>query len=110
MTKAPTKPPNDTKPPAPPPLADEPNMSPVEQDTTHDVFRRLDTIERVIGDVARMLVYRAEYALWSEGRDRFSGPRPHDKLRELRRQCDDMRKALANGFTTNDRPDPDGAG
>ena len=70
----------------------------------------MSVLQSFLKDVARLLQYHVEYALWSEGRDRFSGPRPHDKLRELRRQCDDLRKALANGFTTNDRPDPDGAG
>ena len=107
-TKAATKPPHGT--PPPPPLAEMGKIETEGQRTTKDFHSRLEAIELMLGDVMRMLVYHAEYALWSEGRDRFAGPKPNDRLRELRRQCDDMRKAIANGFTTNDRPDPDGAG
>lgn len=69
-----------------------------------DAPDRMSVYCEVLDDITRMLVYFAEYALWNEGRDRHAGPKPSGKIAEIRRQVDGLRKRMANGFTTNDRP------
>lgn len=51
------------------------------------------------------LLYLMEYCLYNEGRDRHYGPKPHERVREIRRLADQTRKEIANGFAPDNRPD-----
>lgn len=63
-------------------------------------------IEENVQATQHALLYLMEYCLYNEGRDRHYGPKPHERVREIRRLADQTRKEIANGFAPDHRPDP----
>ena len=67
--------------------------------------KRMQSVEERVRSVQHSMLYLMEYCLFNEGRDRHYGPKPNERIREIRRLADTTRKEIANGFTTDHRPD-----
>lgn len=60
--------------------------------------KRMTALEKNLRSTQHALLYLMEYCMYNEGRDRHYGPKPHDRIREIRRLADQTRKEIANGF------------